>query len=794
MLAEACRITGRFEKASMRAIKRSFNPDSFPRPFPSILGAVISTVLSTATAAAQNNNGDGTEAELAEVVVVGSRGTPRLVTESSSPIDLIDGEQLRATGLNDLSKALQFLAPSVNFPRSATGPSAANTRGVTLRGLSPDQVLVLVDGKRRHASSVLNFNNVVGRGTVPVDLNAIPLSAVGRVEILRDGAAAQYGSDAIAGVVNIVLRGADSQKFTSLQAGATEDGDGETAIVAAGTSFDINDGGGITVTAESRYRDFTNSAGLDSRVGRITNRQGDPESLDLGLVVNARMPVGDNELYGNIIVSQRDSESAAQYRAPNVSPLYPAGFLPLIDLDMLDLAATAGWSRPLNAWTLDVSNTFGSNRADFKVSDSVNTSLGASSPLSFDAGGTRYQQNVFGVTLTRPLEGLSGANLAVGVESRYEAFEIENGEPASLVGAGAQGFPGFNPPGPIDESRNAWSAFVDAELHVTPALSFGAAARYEDYSDFGDEVTGKLSTMFKPTSVVAFRATGSTGFRAPSLQQQSFSTVSSQSSGGVLVNVGTFAVDDPVARALGAQSLQAETSEHVSAGIVLTPMRGLTLSLDAFRIDIEDRIILSESLSGAGVSAILQQAGITNASQVRFFTNAADTKTEGYELTAAWRGTWFDSVRSELTLGYMSADTTLERVKDNSVIPSIPLLGLASIDLLTEAQPEDKLTFSSLQAWGAWQLRVDVTRFGEYRNVPVIEEQQYGTATTVDVGIDCDITPSLRLSVGVLNATDAYPDKIAQRALLQGGSLQYSEAGGLGTDGREYYARFWTGF
>jgi iron complex outermembrane receptor protein len=279
---------------------------------------------------------------------------------------------------------------------------------------------VLVDGKRRHASSVLNFNNVVGRGTVPVDLNTIPLAAVERVEILRDGAAAQYGSDAIAGVVNIVLRRDDTQTFTSVQAGATENGDGETAIVAAGAGLNVGNEGSLTLTAESRYRDFTNSAGLDSRVGRITNRQGDPESLDLGFVANARIPVTDDDLlYGNVIVSKRDSESAAQYRAPNVSPLYPAGFLPLIDLDMLDLSATVGWSRPLSAWTLDVSNTFGSNRADFSVDDSVNTSLGASSPFEFDAGGTRYQQNVLGVTLTRPVDWLSGANLAFGVESRY---------------------------------------------------------------------------------------------------------------------------------------------------------------------------------------------------------------------------------------------------------------------------------------------------------------------------------------------------------------------------------------
>lgn len=753
------------------------------------LCGMVSMVLATAVAAQE------ADVELTEVVVVGTRGTPRLVTESSAPIDLIDGEQLRASGFNDLSKALQFVAPSVNFPRSATAPSAANTRGVTLRGLSSDQVLVLVDGKRRHASSVLNFNNVIGRGTVPVDLNTIPLSAVERVEILRDGAAAQYGSDAIAGVINIVLRGNDTQAFSSVQAGATEDGDGETAIVAAGAGFDVGNAGALTVTAESRYRDFTNSAGVDSRVGRVSNRQGDPESLDLSLVVNARLPVGeDDTLYGNIIASQRDSESAAQYRAPNVSPLYPDGFLPLIDLDMLDLAATVGWSRSLGAWTLDASNTFGSNRADFKVGDTVNTSLGASSPREFDAGGTRYRQNLLGLTLTRSFDMLAGANLAFGVESRYESFEIVSGEPASLIGAGAQGFPGFNPPRAVDESRNAWSAFIDAELRPVSSLTFGAAARFEDYSDFGSEVTGKLSAMFKPIPVLAFRATGSKGFRAPSLQQQHFSTVSSQSSGGVLVNVGTFAVDDPVARALGAQSLAAESSEHLSAGVVLTPAVALTLSLDVFRIDIDDRIILSESLSGATVSAILQRAGITNASQVRFFTNAADTRTEGYEFTAAWRGTWLDAIRSELTLGYMSADTTLERVVDNAVIPSIPLLGLASIDLLTEAQPEDKLTFSSAQSWGSWRMRLDVTRFGKFRNVPVLEEQRYGAVTTLDVGLDYEVTPAFRLSVGVLNANDAYPDKIAQRALLQGGSLQYSEGGGLGADGREYYARVWAAF
>jgi len=730
------------------------------------------------------------EASSEEIVVVGSRGAPRLLADSPAPVDVISAEKLGAMGFSDVSKALQFLVPSLNFARTATGPSAANTRAITLRGLSPDQVLVLVNGKRRHASSVMNFNNVVGRGSVPVDLNTIPLAAVERVEILRDGAAAQYGSDAIAGVINIVLRSDASGGGAEAQLGATEDGDGETGRLAVGRGMTLGERGFLTLSGEVRYRDSTNGATIDSRFGRITNRQGDPESTDVALVANSAVPLESGvELYGNVIAATRNSQSAAQYRAPDVSPLYPQGFLPLIELEMKDAETTLGGRGTLGSWNWDVSNTLGYNRADFSVSESVNTSLGASSPTSFDAGGSRYLQNVVGLSLSRQVETfLSGLTVAAGIEHRYEQFEIVAGAASSFVGAGAQGFPGFNPPTTVDEDRSALSGYVDLEVSPVERLDVGAAVRHEDYSDFGRKTTGKLSTLFRASSILNLRATASTGFRAPSLQQQFFSTVTSQSSAGVLVNVGTFAAGDPVSLALGGEPLKPETSEQYSAGAVLT-VKELTFSADAFRIDIADRIILSESLSGAAVASVLAAAGISNAAQVRFFTNAADTRTQGYELTGAWKHAFGNGARLDLIAGYMSIDTDLERLKVNPVLPTLPLLGLASIDLLTAAQPDDKVTLNARLSTPRWEAAAQIVRFGSSRSVPVLQEQTFSPVTTLDVTLGYRFTDAIQLVAGVLNATDAYPDKVLERGLTQGGSLQYTETGGLGTEGREYFVR-----
>ncbi|MES2056825.1 MAG: TonB-dependent receptor [Pseudomonadota bacterium] len=729
------------------------------------------------------------EAEEADILVVGTRSSGRLVTESPSPVDVFSSDDLQARGLTDLNRALQYLAPSFNYPRTATGPSGANTRAATLRGLAPDQVLVLVNGKRWHLSSVLNFNNVVGRGSVPVDLGAIPVSAIERIEILRDGAAAQYGSDAIAGVINITLRSSASGGSASVQSGVTEKGDGRTLVAALNHGFAIGQGGSLNLTAELRDRGATNRAGVDSRYGRITSEQGDPKSLDINLAGSFRLPIGAVELYAQGIYDHRRSTSPAQYRAPTIAPaFYPQGFVPHIRVNLDDAGGSVGVSGDVDGWRFDLSDTMGLSDASFNVFDTVNTSLGAASPRAFAGGGARYFQNVANLDISRKIDLAAGLNLAAGVEHRHETFKLRPGEPGSYTGAGAQGFPGYNPPIPVDESRSAWSFYGDLELSPIRHMTLGAAVRHERYSDFGNATTGKLSFFYQPVDLIALRATASTGFRAPSLQQQYFSTVTSQSSGGVLVNIGTFAVSDPVAIALGASPLRRERSRNLSGGIVLKPFAGFVLSADLFHIEIADRIALSETLSGAAVTAILKAAGITNASQARFFTNALDTTTRGYEITADWTRR-FGGIRANVTASYAHVDTRVDRLAVNRVIPALPLLGGPALQLLTVAQPKDKLALAARIDAGAFGLSAALVRFGSFTTTSVLTPQTYGAVTSIDLTAELKVAERFRFGIGILNLTNAYPDKTVERALTQGGGLLYPEAGAIGTNGREFFAR-----
>jgi iron complex outermembrane receptor protein len=374
-----------------------------PRSIQIVLLATVA--LTTSPAFAQDAASDEDM-----IVVTGTRSGGRAVTDSLAPIDVYSSEDLAARGLMDLPRALQFVAPSFNYPRSATGPSAANTRAATLRGLSPDQVLVLVNGKRWHGSSVINFNNVVGRGAVPVDLATIPMAAIERIEVLRDGAAAQYGSDAIAGVINIVLKTADHGGFVSVQSGITGAGDGAAYIGTLNQGFSLGGRGSLNITAEIRSHEPTNRTAIDSRYGRLTGEQGDPKSLDINTAWNARYDLGGAELYGDLIYAHRRSTSPAQFRAPGTSVLYPQGFVPHIRLTMDDVGGSIGSRGDVNGWRWDLSDTIGYNAADFQVRDSANSSLGAASPSRFDAGGARYFQNVANLTLSRPLKVLAGGN------------------------------------------------------------------------------------------------------------------------------------------------------------------------------------------------------------------------------------------------------------------------------------------------------------------------------------------------------------------------------------------------
>ncbi|MGK6320760.1 TonB-dependent receptor plug domain-containing protein [Sphingomonas sp. DT-204] len=728
-----------------------------------------------------------------DIVVTGTRSAGRAAIESSAPIDVVSSDAIASTGYPDLSRALNFLQPSVNFARAATTASAANTRPITLRGLSPDQTLVLVNGKRRHANAVLNVNNSIGRGSAGVDFDTIPESAIERIEILRDGAAAQYGSDAIAGVVNVILKSNASGGSGELLGGVTEEGDGLNGMASASAGFGLGDGGHLTVTALARHQDPTNRAFTDQRFDRVTYRIGDPLASVASFAFDAGVPLGDVELYGFGTVTKKISNNAAGFRVPGFSPLYPDGFLPIVEPTIWDVGGTIGARGAFGRLKADLSQTYGYNKADFRVFDTANASLGLASPTGFDSGGVTYQQYVTDLTLSLPLDGvLAGGNVAAGAQYRHERYSIRNGEPLAYFGTGADGFAGFNPRNPTDADRDAYAGFLDVELRPIEPLLLGGALRYDHYDDFGGRTTWRATGRFDAAPGVALRATFGTGFKAPSLQQQYYSAVQGALSAGVLVNVATLPVSDPIAQALGAAPLKPERSSNATAGVVFGPFGGFTFTADYFRIRIRDRIALSEQLGGAAVNAILRDAGITGFSQVRFFTNAVDTTTRGVEVTARWQGSLGPGTRLSVAAGYSWLDNRLDTLRPNPMLPTLPLLATKSILFLTEAQPRAKGTLQASLTRGRFDFGASLTAFGTYTSAPLVKVQAFGGKESIDLSAGYAFAEGLRFQIGVQNLLDARPDTIVDQATAiaaTGGSFPTGEETPLGLNGRSYFAR-----
>jgi iron complex outermembrane receptor protein len=758
------------------------------------LGAAVLALAGAARAA-------DVPASVDEVVVTATRRPEGVgALQSPVPVGVVRGEALAQRGFADLSRALEFLDPSVNYNRAATTATAASTRPVTLRGLAPDQVLVLVNGKRRHASAILNTNNSIGRGSAPVDLNMIPQAAIERVEILRDGAGAQYGSDAIAGVVNIILRQDASGGLAGLQAGVTSQGDGADGMIFGRGGFDLGGQGHLMLTAQVRHQDPTNRANVDRRFGRVTYEIGDPKVTDYNLAFDGGyQPAGLGEFYLFGTGGYRESESAGGFRTPSTAPqLYPRGYVAHIRPQIADFGITGGWRGELApAWRLDLSHTIGFDRANFQATNTANLSLlaaGLPTPTQFDAGGVTYRQHVTDALLTHSWDVLQGLNLALGAQHRLEIYRIRQGEAAASFGSGADGFPGFEPRNPVDASRTAYAGFVDLELAATRALSLGAAGRFDHYSDFGGAATWKTNARYAALDWLALRATAGTGFRAPSMPQQYFSAVTNNlTTTGALVTVGTLPVTDPVARALGAVPLKPERSRNWSAGFVLTPRSNLYLTFDAYEIRIRDRIALSEQLGGPAVTAILRSAGISNFQQVRFFTNAVDTTTRGVTVEARWATKLGTLADLDLSAGYGRFTPHLDKLRGNPALPSLPLLATKSLVFLTTGQPADKLTFSSSLSRGPFQLDLDVTRFGQYQGADLVTLQDFGAKTLVDLSAAVELG-GLRIRAGVLNLGDVYPDQPHDNALAAiiastGGSFPTPEEAPFGFNGRSWFVR-----
>jgi iron complex outermembrane recepter protein len=778
-----------------------------------------------------------------EEITVGSRAVGA-EAEKAVPVDVLTQRQILTTGASETNAILSALAPSFNFPRPTLSDGADTVRPATLRGLGPDQVLVLLNGKRRHQSAHIPTSGVVGRGSTGVDLNAIPASAIEKVEVLRDGAAAQYGSDAIAGVINVVLKSGPSPLTVNAKLGTTtgnytnalgqviDHDDGELLDTSASYGFRLGRGA-VTAVAEYRDRNPTNRAtpdvreqvrpgdGASNAVPQPNHHWGDSEETNIMTFLNGTLPVNQSETtwaYAFGGWSKREGSHGGFYRrgldARNWPQIYPLGFLPTIEPTVIDSSATMGVRGARGEWNWDLSAQYGHNRFDFDLTETLNTSLGPQMPpnkTDFYAGSLVSNQVVANLDLSRLVDaGMhKPLNVAFGVEFRRENYKILAGEPASYVDglvrdqfggrspAGAQVFPGFRPSNEVDANRHNFGAYVDLEGDVSSRVRLGLAGRVENYSDFGSTGDGKLTARFAPSKRFVIRAATSTGFRAPSLAQANFSTVSTNflNIGGVItpVEVGTFAVDSPVARALGSTDLKAEQSTHLSAGIVLNPVEGLDFTVDVYRVNIDDRIVFSGNFTGGAITTLLQPFG---ASGARYFTNAVNTKTDGFDLTAAYRFALGSAGSLRLGAAYNHNETevdptitTPEVLRNLLANPAAVLFDREQTLRTTCGQPKDNLRLTGDWSWSKLSVVARHSRYGEYcfaTNVAA-NDQTFSPKWVADLDITYQ-ADHLTLGAGVQNIFDEFPDRTSP-ANLSFGVTTFPGNSPFGMNGRFVYAR-----
>ena len=860
---------------------------------------------------------------LQEIAVIGSRSaTARTNIQTATPVDVISTKELKSFGQVDVGQILNYVAPSFSSNRQTVTDGTDHIDPASLRGLGPDQVLVLLNGKRRHTSSLVNINGSVGRGSVGTDMNVIPVAAIERIEVLRDGAAAQYGSDAIAGVINIVLKKGYTGTSASLTYGSNMTTMNYTAPVLGSTTptsfsksitdgqvfqFDFSKGfrlgkeGSLTVSAQVNDRGRTSRTGLDNAPtiylganggfpgtpagqdqnafrakliaddaalasSRNYNREnmifGNSSARNYGVFVNGGIPLdATSEIYFSGGYTYRTGQGFGNNRIPvarNQQPLkgdgnlfYQDGFLPGIESDIYDKSGILGYKTKIGEWSMDVSNVYGNNTFQFSVFNSGNASLPAADiqQTSFNAGKLSFTQNTFNLDFSRNFQNVGGfnyMNLAFGGEIRIEKFKIMAGELNSYFGAaiqrptaplfvggpaqgttaagpGSQVFPGYQPSDETDRTRDNEAIYADFEAEKGKLL-FGVAARFENFSDFGSTINGKVSARLQITDGIAIRGAASTGFRAPSLHQRYFQNTSTQFINGLPSNTLTVNNDNDIARkTVGVDALRPEKSVNLSLGLTAKLGNSATLTVDAYQIEISDRIVYSGAYSRAqlGITDAAQFPGVNN---VRFFANAVNTKTQGIDIVA--------TDRIQLGKGRLTLSAALnfnnnkvtginstplidaERNNDPANNPSTwyrtALFDRQQVALIEDYLPNSKWNLSAAYSVGKFDLTFRAVRFGETKFKNVVDPNavksdgtywntqfDHGTAGNAapidqtfqavwisDLVVGYRITKSLYASVGANNLFDVYPDQIFIDARNAKGSVDYNASRDASNRGR----------
>ncbi len=808
--------------------------------------------LCTSGAYAQATTEETVATPATTVVVTGTRVSNRTVLDTASPVDVISADTLKNAGTTEINQALSVALPSLNFPRPALADGTDTIRPATLRGMAPDQTLVLVNSKRRHSSSLVNLNGTIGRGSSAVDLNTIPTAIVKNIEVLRDGAAAQYGSDAISGVINLRLRtdrtggeatvnyGARFTEYDLLNAAAPAGGtwtapnsrkrtDGQTANVSVWKGLAWGETGFVTIAAEYKDQSHTERSGYDMRsqyprlasgafdpreltFNRFSAWYGEPEMQQTTLFLNAGNDLGNGvKIYGWSSYQKREARSGGFYRiasdARNIASIYPDGFLPIIAPTVDDYSATGGVTWSLGEWDMDASIGFGKNKMQFQIENTLNRSIGPTSKTEFDAGGFSYAQTVLNLTGVRKVDvaGLaSPLNIAVGTELRNEAYKLFAGEADSYryggvvvngtpAAPGAQVFPGFRPANAADTSRSSFAAFTDFEANLTPEFLASIAIRGEHYTDFGNSLAGKFAGRYDFNKQFALRGSVQNGFRAPSPQQQNFTSTSTNFIDGVPFEITTFKPTDPVAVALGAKPLKAEKSVNFSLGGVLR-MNSASLTVDAYQINVKDRIVLSENLTSAAVRNFITSQGFIGVGGGRFFINGVETKTKGVDVVFNVPYNAGNVGKFDFTVAANVTKTEVTKVPTTTQLaalsPAPVLFDRVNVLTLEKGQPKNKLNASATWTQGPIGATLRATRYGEVLSPGTTAALDFvmHPRTTVDLEGRYALTSKMSLALGAENLFDQYPETLTP-ALNTTGNAPFSNYAPFGRAGRYVYAR-----
>ena len=818
---------------------------------------------------------------LSAVTVIGSRGKARVDVDRAVPVDVISAKELQITGQTELGQMAQFTSPSFNSAKYGINGVANYADPATLRGMSPDQVLLLVNGKRRHQFSAVNLNVTLGKGTVTTDMNSIPSLAVERLEILRDGAAAQYGSDAIAGIVNLGLNKSVGKGIFKTQIGqhrtnaktltggdkladntiynrtSTSDNyvnDGTQYMASINYGFKLGkEGSFLNATLSYNHADGTQRS--DPFVGRIYVAGGATPATTIGredsiraargiyptstsgkdfrvstygsnpltaiqTFVNIGYPLNNEwSLYAFGGTSQKNVAAEGFFRnaiatdANSNVAIYPNGYDPDLPGVSKDFSGVAGLTRKLEkGWNMDFSTGFGNNSLDLNANNTTNPSLGGNSPTEFYVGKSNFGQSTTEANLSKNLEinGLKSFNFAVGAQYRVDFFKLTQGSVASyqegpLAGkaSGSSGRPGIAPADEVNKNRSNAGVYVDVETDITDKILFAGALRYENYSDFGGNISGKLATRVKLNDQFALRASINKGFRAPSLQQIFNSVTTSTVQAGAIRQTKQLPSSDERLKALGIESPKAENSWNYNLGLTAKIGTQLLFTLDAYQIDISDRIIISEALTTAAVPAIKTAFTGTSIQEISFFTNQLSTKTQGIDFVTTFKHNFDDDNRFTASLALTANKTEITGVKATPAAltagaanpAAILIIDTISRSLIETSQPRQKAILSLGYQWKKLNVTLRANHFGEviawekpaatapHRN------QTFGAKTIFDVVATYNVFKNLAVSVGANNFTDVYPDKVLSNyASYFAGQTPYTRnAGQFGFNGAFYY-------